>query len=154
MRVAPSAPRVTTSMLDPLQDARLIQAGLLLDHLQLVVVDRQRIRALHAGQHLLPIQPGKLLAGVEDEADAQLAALGAVAAASPRIVGRDDDVVDRRSRPGPRIGQLAAAAHRARVEAGDLVLFQVGDDGEGGGELAGIGDDQRRVDPLRSSQAR
>ena len=35
------------------------------------------------------------------------------------------------------------------MEPGDLVLLQVGDDGEGGGELAGVGDDQRRVDPLR-----
>ena len=64
-----------------------------------------------------------------------------------RIVGRDDHHVDR-APVELTDRQLACPRHRAGVEAGDLVLLQVGDDAEGGGKLVLENAHGRRVHAL------
>jgi hypothetical protein len=104
----------------------------------------------HALAQLVSREPRTLLAGIEDVADAERAALIGILHHGAGIVGRHDRqiaVADAAER------ELAGVGHRARVERRDLVVVLVGAAEEGRRELAGHLHDVRGVDAGRLEPA-
>ena len=115
-------------------------AGLLLDHVRLVLVGEQERRAVDQVADQLALAERELLARVGDERVAALPALLGVAEHPVGVVGADQDVRrradlrhDRRELDQPRL------AHRARVERGELGAGGVGGADEPG-RVVGVGD--------------
>ena len=120
----PCSPRVTTRIPACSRRACSPSAGLLPDQLELVVVADDAAPPREPVAQLGAAHPRALLARVEDERDAQRAALLGVLQHGRRIVRRDDRDVARRPIVAER--QLARVRHRAGVERRDLVVVDVG----------------------------
>ena len=129
----PCSPRVTISAFAAPRMLGFAEAGLLPQQLELVVVADDDGGADDAVAQLVARHARALLARVEDERDAERAALLGVLHHRARIVRRDDRqpaVADRPERQLPGVG------HRAGVERRDLIVVDVGAAEERRGELA------------------
>src|SRR5690606_37603108 len=116
------------------EHARLVEAGLLAQQLELVVVAHNHERAGKTRLELGTRHAGALLPGIEDVPDAEHAALFRILPHRVGIVRRDDGEVS-----GPRRAerQLTGVLHRTRIERRDLVVRLIGVAEERRGELAG-----------------
>ncbi len=114
----------------------LAEAGLLLNHPKLIIVDDEHLRPLNTLYQLGWREPGDLLTGIVDVRYAQLLTLAGIPDHSNWIVWRDDSDLNRL---GVVIfkGETAGFSHGPCVKAGDLVIILVRADEEGSGELIG-----------------
>ena len=92
---APSAPCVVMRTADALEHVIGRPAGLVLDHRGFVGVGHEQVGAVDQRPHLLAIERRQLLRRVRDERDAAVAALLGVPDHRVRVVGADDNEVDR-----------------------------------------------------------
>jgi hypothetical protein len=95
------------------------------EQLRLVIVDREVRRLLDHLPQLRAVEERQPLSGVEQRGDAGLRQLREMVLHALLAVGRDD--------PQREVRRLRNAAsvrlvHRARVERGDLVVVEIGDD--------------------------
>ena len=104
----PCSPRVTIERSGLSQDVAVVEPGLLLQHLELVVVADDDRRADDAFAQLVAGHPRALLARIEDVADAERPALVRVLHHRAGIVRRDDREV--RSPPIDRNDSSPASA--------------------------------------------